>query len=76
MHTVDASDFSEAESEVFTACLEAQERKNEQKGYQNTNVTALYPPGLKSHHEGLLPHEETGSATLRSMVRSSQDWKS
>jgi hypothetical protein len=28
MHTVDASDFSEAESEVVTSCLEAIERKS------------------------------------------------
>jgi hypothetical protein len=42
------------------ACLEAQERKNNKKDIKKMNVTALYPPGLKSHRTGLLLYEENG----------------
>jgi hypothetical protein len=39
LHPVDASDFSEAESEVVTACLEAIERKYNNRTFEE-NVTA------------------------------------
>ena len=44
----------------MTACLEAQERKNNKKDIKKNECNGTISTGLKSHLEGLLPHEENG----------------
>ncbi len=47
---------------IGDACLEAQERKNNKKDIK-MNVTALCPPGFKSHCVGLLLRKENGKCS-------------
>jgi hypothetical protein len=59
MHSVDASDFSEAESEVVTRALKHKKERMTTRT-SKINVTALCQPGLKSHCVGLILRKENG----------------